>query len=319
MLKSTDFRCVPCLPQTSITPNMDLSRESEGGGGSSGMTPSPTGSSPGESLLSGPRDIRTPHSPEAEVVLQQVAVSRTVLSLEQIRVTGCSNEYTGGPTAPCPRTEDNAQERINNLRNLQFEQDGGHSPTEQLQGQRSSGASPASAHRLMGQSRSEIITVQPKRPEQSTEELKPLNELLPGEQSGPHKHWDRCEECRRCRCPECVRPRVLPSCWLCGRRCMCSAQTAVEYGTCVCCVKGLFYHCSSDDEDTCADKPFSCSQPHCCARWTTVSLLAVLFPCLFCYLPARACVHACQSCYDRAARPGCRCGPSLNHTWDLPT
>lgn len=310
-MQRTDFRCVPCLPQTPITPNMDLSRESDGGGGSSGMTPLVAGSSPDESPLSGPRDIRTPHPPESEA-----AVSRVVLSLEQIRVTGCSNEYTGGPTAPCPRTEqDNTQERINNQRNLQSEQDGGHSPSEPPQ--RTSGDSPAPGHRLTGPSRTEIIRVQPKRPEQSPEELKPLTEPPPGGQGGPHKHWDRCEECRRCRCPECVRPRVLPSCWLCGRRCMCSAQSAVEYGTCVCCVKGLFYHCSSDDEDTCADKPFSCSQPHCCARWTTVSLLAVLFPCLLCYLPARTCVHACQSCYDRAARPGCRCGPSANHTWDL--
>lgn len=309
MLKSTDFRCVPCLPQTSITPDMDLSRESEGGGGGSGRTPSPMGSSPGESPLSGPRDIRSTHPPESEDVLQQAAVSRAVLSLEQIRVTGCSNEYTGGPSAPCPRTEDNAQERINNLRNLQSE----HAPSEP---QRSSVSSPESAPRLTGQSRTEIIRVQPKRPEQSVEELKPLNE--PREQS-PHKHWDRCEECGRCRCPECVRPRVLPSCWLCGRRCVCSAQSAVEYGTCVCCVKGLFYHCSSDDEDTCADKPFSCSQPHCCARWTTVSLLALFFPCLLCFLPARTCVHACQACYDRAARPGCRCDRSVDHTWNLPT
>lgn len=308
-MNSTDFRCVPCLPQTSITPDMDLSRESEGGGGGSERTPSPVESSLGESLLSGLRDIRSPHPPEAEL--------RAVLSLEQIRVTGCSNEYTGGPSAPCPRTEDSAQERANNLRNLEGGE--GQSPSELGQGHRSSAGSPSTAHRLTGQSRTEIIRVQPKRPEQSAEELKPLQEPPLREPRAPHKHWDRCGECGRCRCPECVRPRLLPSCWLCGRRCVCSAQSAVEYGTCVCCVKGLFYHCSSDDEDTCADKPFSCSQPHCCARWTTVSLLALLFPCLLCYLPARTCVHACQACYDRAARPGCRCGHSVTHTWSLPT
>lgn len=304
---------------------MDPSRESDGGGESSGMTPSAVGSSLGESPVRGspvsrPRDIRTPGSPESEDVLEQAAVSRQVLSLEQITVTGCSNEYTDGPTAPCPRTEDSAQERINNLRNLQSDRAEGHSSTsEQSHGRRTSGDSPASGHRQLEQSRTEIIRVQPKGPEQSLEELKSLNEPLSGGQNGLHKHWDRCEECRRCRCSECVRPRVLPSCWLCGHRCMCSAQSAVEYGTCVCCVKGLFYHCSSDDEDTCADKPFSCSQPHCCARWTTVSLLALLFPCLLCYLPARACVHACQSCYDRTTRPGCRCGVSLIQARDLQT
>ncbi|XP_019957609.1 protein sprouty homolog 2 [Paralichthys olivaceus] len=160
-----------------------------------------------------------------------------------------------------------------------------------------------------------IIRTQPKRAELNSEELKPLNEepralmAVPGSVSckGLGKQSSKCENCGRCQCPECTTPRVLPSCWMCGRRCVCSAHGAVEYGTCVCCVKGLFYHCSSDDEDTCADKPFSCSQSHCCMRWTTVSLLAVLFPCLLCYLPAKGCVAVCQSCYDRVARPGCRC------------
>uniref|UniRef100_A0A3Q2XS72 Protein sprouty homolog 2 n=1 Tax=Hippocampus comes TaxID=109280 RepID=A0A3Q2XS72_HIPCM len=117
----------------------------------------------------------------------------------------------------------------------------------------------------------------------------------------------KCERCNRCRCPECGHPRPLPSCWVCGGRCVCSVQDAVEYCTCVCCVKGLFYHCSTDDEDTCADKPFSCTQERCCIRWTAVSFLAIIFPCLLCYLPARGCVAACHSCYDRATRPGCQC------------
>lgn len=273
---------------------MDPSRESDGGG--SGRAPSPAGSSPGQS----PRDDRS--APEAEDAPEQAA-SRQVLSLEQMAVTGCSNEYTDGP-----RAED-GQERIKNLRNLQPERAGGPPSTSEPPHGEGGPASDA-----------EIIRVQPKGPEPGPEELKPLTEAPRGRQNGGlHKHWDRCEECRRCRCPECVRPRVLPFCWLCGRRCMCSAQSAVEYGTCVCCVKGLFYHCSSDDEDTCADKPFSCSQPHCGARWAAVSLLALVFPCLLCYLPARACVHACQSCYDRAARPGCRCGVALLQARNLPT
>lgn len=251
---------------------MDPSRESDGGG--SGRTPSPAGPSPGRS----PRDDRS--APEAEDVPE---LSRQVLSLEQMAVTGCSNEYTDGP-------------RAEGLRDL-----------------------PSASEPPSPASDPEIIRVQPKGPEPGPEELKPLTEAPRGRQNGLHKHWDRCEDCGRCRCPECVRPRVLPFCWLCGRRCMCSAQSAVEYGTCVCCVKGLFYHCSSDDEDTCADKPFSCSQPRCCARWAAVSLLALVFPCLLCYLPARACVHACQSCYDRAARPGCRCGVALLQARALPT
>ncbi|AWO95661.1 putative protein sprouty -like 2 [Scophthalmus maximus] len=160
-----------------------------------------------------------------------------------------------------------------------------------------------------------IVRTQPKRAELNLEELKPLNAesravvAVPGSGSrkDPGKHSNKCERCGRCQCSECTCPRALPSCWTCGRRCVCSAQNAVEYGTCVCCVKALFYHCSSDDEDTCADKPFSCTQSHCCARWTAVSLLALLFPCLLCYLPAKGCVAVCQSCYDRVTRPGCRC------------
>ncbi|KAF3706281.1 Protein sprouty -like protein 2 [Channa argus] len=182
---------------------------------------------------------------------------------------------------------------------------------------RTSVGSSSSGQRLLGSSAgaAQIIRTQPKSAEHISEELKPLSDesrgmvTMPGsrECKNLRKHSNKCESCGRCQCPECRRPRVLPSCWICGQRCMCSLQSTVEYGTCVCCIKGLFYHCSNDDEDTCADKPFSCTQSHCCVRWTTVSLLSLLFPCLLCYLPAKGCVTVCQSCYDRATRPGCRC------------
>lgn len=173
----------------------------------------------------------------------------------------------------------------------------------------------SSGQRLIGGPGSNIIRTQPKRTELHSEELKPLNQEPRAVVGAPGsigcgsqcKFSSKCENCGRCQCPECSSPRVLPSCWMCGRRCVCSAQSAVEYGTCVCCIKGLFYHCSSDDEDTCADKPFSCSQSHCCVRWTIVSLFTVFFPCLLCYLPAKGCVAVCQSCHDRVTRPGCRC------------
>lgn len=277
-----------------------------------------------------------------------------VLSLDQIRITGSSNEYTEGPTvaqrspaaqqrqqksdlvtSPGSRTsgqQETREERPNNLRNLHSLTQHGNtnasissreavlrpSSAEDSQSSiRTSVGSTSSGQRLLSSPASgdQIIRTQPKRSELNSEELKPLNDesrvvvAVPG--SGAHKsqgkHFSTCEDCGRCQCSECSRPRVLPSCWMCGRRCVCSAQSAVEYGTCVCCIKGLFYHCSSDDEDTCADKPFSCTQSHCCVRWTTVSLLSLLFPCLLCYLPAKGCVAVCQSCYDRIARPGCRC------------
>ncbi|XP_032433198.1 protein sprouty homolog 3 [Xiphophorus hellerii] len=122
------------------------------------------------------------------------------------------------------------------------------------------------------------------------------------------EHLFICERCGRCKCQECCSPRRLPSCWACEQRCLCSAESAVEYGTCLCCVKGLFYHCSAqDDEDNCADRPCSCAAAHACARWSTMALLALCLPCLCCYPPARMCLALCQCVHDRATRPGCRC------------
>ncbi|KAL2087981.1 hypothetical protein ACEWY4_016809 [Coilia grayii] len=179
---------------------------------------------------------------------------------------------------------------------------------------RTSTGSSSSEQRLLGGSPvtpNRVVRAQPlKRSEIKSEDLKPLalaNVAAGGQSEGLGKHAHLCEDCGRCRCKECTCPRRLPSCWLCGQRCLCSAENAVDYGTCVCCVKGLFYHCSTDDEDTCADKPFSCSQAHCCARWSTLGALALLLPCLLCYLPAKGCLSLCQLCHDRATRPGCRC------------
>uniref|UniRef100_A0A3Q0SKA4 Protein sprouty homolog 2 n=1 Tax=Amphilophus citrinellus TaxID=61819 RepID=A0A3Q0SKA4_AMPCI len=254
----------------------------------------------------------------------QLPHAEPVLSLDQIKVTGSSNEYTEGPSVAQkpPGAQDTSQgsrssgqqetqkERPYNLHNLH----GNASISSRVGAVRSSSVedsqssirtsvgSASSDQRLLGspESSDQIIRIQPKHSELNSEELKPLNA-----EAGPLAV--ACEDCGRCQCSECRRPRALPSCWMCGRRCMCSAGNAVEYGTCVCCIKGLFYHCSSDDEDTCTDKPFSCTQSHCCVRWVTVSLLSLLFPCILCYLPIKGCVAVCQCCYDRVTRPGCRC------------
>uniref|UniRef100_H3BZU8 Protein sprouty homolog 2 n=1 Tax=Tetraodon nigroviridis TaxID=99883 RepID=H3BZU8_TETNG len=260
------------------------------------------------------RPPQTRDPPEPELMDGQPPYTPAVLSLDQIKITGSSNEYSDGPAAaqrPGSRPGDvshleTPEERPNNLHNLpQLRQLGNTNSSSEgellpcsAEDLRGSGGDGASGQRLLDNS--QIIRTQPKRAELGSEELKPLNTKSQGAHS-------KCEDCGRCPCPDCRRPRALPSCWMCGRRCVCSAQSAVEYGTCVCCVKGLFYHCSSDDEDTCADKPFSCRQPRCCVRWTTVSLLSLLFPCLLCYLPTKGCVAVCQSCYDRVSRPGCRC------------
>ncbi|CAG5988822.1 unnamed protein product [Menidia menidia] len=127
---------------------------------------------------------------------------------------------------------------------------------------------------------------------------------------GSAGHQFICERCAKCKCADCTAPRSLPSCLACGGQCLCSAQSALEHGTCMCLVKGLFYHCSGEDHDdqgdSCADQPCSLSRAHCCSRFLCMGLMAVLFPCLLCYPPVKACLRAAQGLYDRALRPGCR-------------
>ncbi|XP_028905826.1 protein sprouty homolog 4 [Ornithorhynchus anatinus] len=122
------------------------------------------------------------------------------------------------------------------------------------------------------------------------------------------KHFLLCEACGKCKCKECALPRALPSCWICNQGCLCSAQSLVNYSTCMCLVKGVFYHCTNeDDEGSCADHPCSCSHSNCCARWAFMGALSLVLPCLLCYLPATGCVKLAQRGYDHLSRPGCRC------------
>lgn len=133
-------------------------------------------------------------------------------------------------------------------------------------------------------------------------------EASAGAASAASGHQFICERCGKCKCGECTAPRSLPSCLACNGQCLCSAESALEHGTCMCLVKGIFYHCSNDDEgDSCADHPCSLSHSHCCSRFLCMGLMSVLFPCLLCYLPIKGCLKACQGCYDRVNRPGCRC------------
>ncbi|XP_007061325.2 protein sprouty homolog 2 [Chelonia mydas] len=260
-----------------------------------------------------------------DVLTQQVHV----LSLDQIRAIRNTNEYTEGPTVaprpgvkPAPRpASQHKNERPHGLpehRHLTRVQ---HAPvhsssraplsrsistvsTGSRSSTRTSTSSNSSEQRLLGSSSGPvadgIIRVQPKS-EFKSSELKPLSK----EDLGMHAY--RCEDCGKCKCKECTSPRTLPSCWICDKQCLCSAQNVVDYGTCVCCVKCLFYHCSNDDEDNCADNPCSCSQSHCCTRWSAMGVVSLFLPCLWCYLPAKGCLKLCQGCYDRVNRPGCRC------------
>lgn len=72
--------------------------------------------------------------------------------------------------------------------------------------------------------------------------------------------------------------------------------------TCMCCVKGLFYHCTKDtkDEGKMADNPCSCKGPvgECVGRWGVMGLMSVFMPCLWCYLPFEA-YFRCHDCVKK--------------------
>lgn len=252
-----------------------------------------------------------------ELDLQQVPV----LSLDQIRRIRANNDYVDRPVALEPASQsgffhalDDRHPQPSFHAALPRSQSQQHAQLSHLRRSSTisssmSRTSAASDQRLLAgltpSHSGSAVRSQPKG------ELKPdasFGKGLTEDEAEPGRHLFICERCGRCKCQSCCAARRLPSCWACGQRCLCSPESVVEYGTCLCCVKGLFYHCSAqDDEDNCADRPCSCAAAHACARWGTMGLLALCLPCLCCYPPARLCLALCQRAHDRATRPGCRC------------
>lgn len=114
-----------------------------------------------------------------------------------------------------------------------------------------------------------------------------------------------CSECGKCRCESCREPRRPPSAWLCSDFCYCSVDTCVDYTSCLCCVKGLLYHCGPREDW--ADDPCSCTGSRWLARWSCLGLASLFLPCLCCYCPLRACADACESGYAACTHRGCTC------------
>ncbi|XP_019624387.1 PREDICTED: protein sprouty homolog 4-like [Branchiostoma belcheri] len=129
----------------------------------------------------------------------------------------------------------------------------------------------------------------------------------------PEEHpFFHCSECGRCKCPDCAQKKVESTndATTCGNRLMCTGEDALEYATCMCCVKGVFYHCSKDncdDDFSSADNPCSCSRKHCFLRWTALGLMGMFLPCLLCYLPVRGCMRLTTACNHRGHKKGCLC------------
>ena len=126
-----------------------------------------------------------------------------------------------------------------------------------------------------------------------------------------------CERCGKCKCHQCTQRRELPRRWLCNKKCECSATNIVEYCSCLCAVKCVFYHCfrciDGDESPEGADNPCACcSVPHCCRRWTCMGASSLTcLPCLWLYWPLRCVLCVCTSSYDRCSRRGCHCRDKL--------
>nr|CAH7725670.1 unnamed protein product [Callosobruchus chinensis] len=126
-----------------------------------------------------------------------------------------------------------------------------------------------------------------------------------------------CPECGRCRCESCQLPRPLPQRWCCRDSCLVSADSVIDYASCLCCVKGLFYHCGDAESsgESCADEPCGCAGERRAARWACMGALACALPCLWLYWPLQGCKRAVETCYARHSRTGCRCRrPTVLHT-----
>ncbi|KAJ1216925.1 hypothetical protein NDU88_004523 [Pleurodeles waltl] len=257
-----------------------------------------------------------------------------ILSLGQIKALRGSNEYTEGPsmvkkTGPqtVPRLEkhERTHEIIPINVNNNYEQRTSHVVPQArppvLSRSTSTGSAASSGSNSSASSEQGLLGRSPQsrpgsghRSEKTVRtQPKPLS-LVVDDLKSAYKEEDMtqhrfiCEQCGKCKCGECTAPRALPSCLACNRQCLCSAETMVEYSTCMCLVKGAFYHCSNDDEgDSCADNPCSCSQAHCFSRYFCMGAMSLLLPCLLCYPPAKGCLKLCRACYDRVNRPGCRC------------
>ncbi|CAG7825529.1 unnamed protein product [Allacma fusca] len=120
-----------------------------------------------------------------------------------------------------------------------------------------------------------------------------------------------CPYCRKCRCEACATPRPLPSRWICSKSIHCGPEPLLDYLTCLCCVKAVFYHCGKNHEPDggviCADKPCSCAPHRKFWRWGCMTAMSLLLPCLCLYWPCKVCIHVAEKTYQRYHSNGCTC------------
>lgn len=117
-----------------------------------------------------------------------------------------------------------------------------------------------------------------------------------------------CQDCGKCKCEACCTPRKLPQKWLFGGTCLCSSQTLVDSLSCMCCVKGLLYHCTKDrDEEVDMKNPISCHGPDSGLKWAALGLMCPFLPCLLSYPLLRGCAKLSEIVYAKCTLSGCQC------------
>lgn len=109
----------------------------------------------------------------------------------------------------------------------------------------------------------------------------------------PSKGW-RAQQCRHCLDSFVEEENRAGSCEYGPDRTL----RCVDNATCFSCAQCMLYHCMSDAEGDFPQHPCSCdaADEHCRRRWTGLALLSLFVPCLWCYLPLRACHHCAVGC-----------------------
>ena len=139
----------------------------------------------------------------------------------------------------------------------------------------------------------------------------------------PGRHGFRCPRCRRCTCDECAKTSIIP-CFSHAQPgsvngqptridCATKCRKACDILSCFCAVRACSYHVigyeeSSNFSRTLTDKPASCQSldRSCALRWTGLTALTALIPCLILY-PLFKSGELIGRKIDKKLLKGCQC------------
>ena len=142
----------------------------------------------------------------------------------------------------------------------------------------------------------------------------------------PGRHGYLCPRCSRCTCDECAKTSII-SCFsptqsnfegapthFASSRC----RKACDILSCFCAVRACSYHVlgyeeNSDFSRIMTDKPASCQKldRSCALRWTGLTALTILLPCLILY-PLYKSGELIGRKIDKTLLKGCQCNQNCN-------